>query len=209
MNLGRRIFCSRTLYGLLVLLLVQCVSATGTRAQVRHTIIAASGEAAPAGGNYGNFLNTISLNARGQVAFDVLLGGPSTTGVFVSNGTTTSTIALGGDPKPGAANFVFVSAPSLTTSGDVIFNSGTGIFRGNGTTNVPLVQDGDPAPGGTSNSDLHLVARTGQSIAGKTLTRPLTLAQLDMDQHSIVWLGRFAGNAAVIVSSDLDSNFNE
>jgi hypothetical protein len=457
MNPCRRNFSSRTFYTLLVLMLVQFASATGAHAQVRHTIIAASGEPAPAGGTYGNFLNTISLNTRGQVAFDVRLGGPSATGVFVSNGTTTSTIALGGNPDPAAGNFVFVSAPSLTTSGDVIFNGSTGIFRGNGTTNVPLVQDGDPAPGGgnliiggtgfaansrgliafgtfvnggaategmfrndgfnttaialdgtpaptggtflffsapaidelgrvaffagtaggsadfgiyrgdgenintifaanqpapggrtfidfsdpimnkhgellvlsqldngsglffhdgrdavaialsgdgaptggtytsffgpltlndrgqtafeaklsggtsgifrgdrttvtpivlrgaaaagttgtfdtfgdlkigkdgsvvfiatltigaggvdasnnvgiwigTSNSDLHLVARTGQSIAGKTLTRPLTLAELDMDQHSIVWLGRFAGHATAIVSSDLDSN---
>ena len=459
MNLCRRIFCSRTVYALLVLTLVQFVSAIRTQAQVTHTVVAASGEAAPSGGNYGNFLNTISLNARGQVAFDVRLGGPSTTGVFVSNGTTTSTIALGGNPDPTAGNFVFVSAPSLTTSGEVIFNGTTGIFRGNCTTNIPLVQDGDPAPGGgsliaggiafaantrgviafgafvdggvatagifrndgfrttaialdgtpsptggtflffsspvidevghvaffagttggsadfgiyrgdgenvntvfaanqsapggrtfvdfsdpimnkhgqvlvlaqlangsglffhdgrdavavalsgdpapnggtyssffgpltlndrgqtafearltggtsgifrgdgntvtpialrgtvaagttgtfdtfgdlkigndgsvvfiatltigaggvdatnnvgiwigTSDSDLHLVARTGQSIAGKTLTRPLTLAQLDMDQHSIVWLGRFAGNATAIVSSDLESNLN-
>ena len=142
--------CSRTVCTLMVLMLVQLLSAAGTQAQVRHTVVAASGEAAPAGGNYGNFLNTIALNARGQIAFDVLLGGPSTSGVFISNGTTTSAIALAGNPDPASANFVFVSAPSLTTSGDVIFNTGTGIFRGNGLTNVPLAQDGDPAPGGGS-----------------------------------------------------------
>jgi hypothetical protein len=152
MNLCRIWSCRRIACALMVLMLVQFASATGAQAQVRHTIIAASGEAAPAGGNYGNFLNTISLNAGGKVAFDVLLGGPSTSGVFVSNGTTTSAIALGGNPDPAAGNFVFVSAPSLTTNGDVIFNTGTGIFRGNGTTNVPLVQDGDPAPGGGSLS---------------------------------------------------------
>lgn len=148
MNLYRFISCGRTVSVLMVLVLVQLVPAT--QAQVRHTIIAASGEAAPAGGNYGNFLNTIALNARGEVAFDVLLSGPSTSGVFVSNGATTSAIALGGNPDPAAGNFVFVSAPSLTTSGDVIFNGTTGIFRGNGTTNISLVQDGDPAPGGGS-----------------------------------------------------------
>ena len=148
MNLCRFMSCGRTVSVLMVLVLVQLVPTT--QAQVRHTVIAASGEAAPAGGNYGNFLNTIALNARGEVAFDVLLGGPSTSGVFVSNGTTTSAIALGGNPDPTAGNFVFVSAPSLTTSGDVIFNGTTGIFRGNGTTNISLVQDGDPAPGGGS-----------------------------------------------------------
>ncbi|HEU4432001.1 MAG TPA: hypothetical protein VFR51_01310 [Pyrinomonadaceae bacterium] len=62
---------------------------------------------------------------------------------------------------------------------------------------------------GASEADLHLVARAGQNIGGKTLTRPLGLAQLDMDQPSIVWLGRFAGNATAIVSSDLDSNRND
>jgi hypothetical protein len=142
--------CSRTVCTLMVLALVQFLPAIGAQAQVRHTIVAASGEAAPAGGAYGSLLNTITVNPRGQIAFDVLLGGPATSGVFVSNGTTTSTIALGGNPDPAAGNFVFVSAPSLTTSGDVIFNTGTGIFRGNGITSVPLVQDGDPAPGGGS-----------------------------------------------------------
>lgn len=132
----------------MVLIVVQFALATGVQAQVRHSIIAASGEAAPAGGNYGDFLNTIAVNARGQVAFDVRLAGPSTSGVFVSKGTTTSAIALGGNADPATGNFAFVSAPSLTTSGDVIFNTGTAIFRGNGKTNVPLVQDGDPAPGG-------------------------------------------------------------
>jgi len=140
--------CSHSVRVLVVLMLIQFVSTTSAQAQVRHTIIAASGEAAPAGGTYGTFLNTIALNARGQIAFDVRLSGPSTSGVFVRNGTTTSTIALGGSPAPG--NFIFVSAPSLTTSGDVTFNGVTGIFRGNGTTNVPIVQDGDPAPGGGS-----------------------------------------------------------
>lgn len=148
MNLYRFMSCSPAVSVFVVLAVVQLVSATGVQAQVRHTIIAASGEAAPAGGTYGNFLNTMSLNARGEVAFDVRLGGPSTSGVFVSNGATTQAIALGGNPDPDARNFVFVSAPSLTTSGDVIFNGTTGIFRGNGTTNVPLLQDGDPAPGG-------------------------------------------------------------
>jgi len=148
MNLCRFMSGRRTISALMVLTLVHFLSTTGAQAQVRHTIIAASGEAAPAGGNYADFLNTIAVNARGQIAFDVRLGLPSTSGVFVSNGTTTSTIALGGNPDPATGDFIFVSAPWITTSGDVIFNGTTGIFRGNGTTNVPLVQDGDPAPGG-------------------------------------------------------------
>ena len=106
MNLYRFMSCSPAVSVFVVLAVVQLVSATGVQAQVRHTIIAASGEAAPAGGTYGNFLNTMSLNARGEVAFDVRLGGPSTSGVFVSNGATTQAIALGGNPDPAARNFV-------------------------------------------------------------------------------------------------------
>src|SRR3954447_10061212 len=69
---------------------------------VRHTVIAASGETSPAGGNYLQFsFNNLSLNARHEVAFDATLGAPSfTTGVFVNDGSTTSTVALGVNPDP-------------------------------------------------------------------------------------------------------------
>ncbi len=130
----------------------QFLSVTGAQAQtqVRHTIIAASGDVAPAGGKYNGFLNTLAVNARGQVTFDTRLGGPSTTGVFVNDGTTTSAIALGGNPDPTAGNFNFVSTPFLTTRGDVIFDTGTSIFRSDGKRNVAVVQNGDAAPGGGS-----------------------------------------------------------
>src|SRR5262249_40672579 len=98
------------------------------------------------------FLNTLAVNARGQVTFDARLGGPSATGVFVSDGTTTSAIALGGNPDPTAGNFNFVSTPFLTTRGDVIFNADTGIFLNDGSRAVALVQNGDPAPEGGSLS---------------------------------------------------------
>jgi len=143
--------------------LSQFLSVTGVRAQVRHTIIAASGEAAPAGGNYAGFLNTLAVNARGQVTFDTRLGGPSTTGVFVSDGTTVSTIALGGNPDPTAGNFNFVSTPFLTTNGDVIFDTDTGIFRSDGRRTVALVQNGDAAPGGGS------LTRTGHDVNSQGL----------------------------------------
>ena len=123
--------------------------AAGARAQVKHTIIAATGTAAPAGGNY-LFLNTIAVNARGQVAFDAFLSGPSTSGVFVSDGMRSSAIALGGNPDPAAGNFGSVFAPSITTRGDVIFDTDTGIFRGDGRRTVPLLQNGDAAPSGGS-----------------------------------------------------------
>jgi hypothetical protein len=56
---------------------------------------------------------------------------------------------------------------------------------------------------GTSETDLHLLARTGQLIAGKTLTRPLSLGPLQINsERPIVWLSRFADNSTAIVSSD-------
>jgi hypothetical protein len=129
--------------------LAQFLGATSARAQaqVKHTIIAASGDAAPAGGNYLRF-NTLTVNARGQVVFDAFLGGPSTSGVFVRDRKTTSAIALGGNPDPAAGNFSFVTAPSITTQGDVIFDTDTAIFRSDGRSTAPIMQNGDPAPGG-------------------------------------------------------------
>jgi len=143
MKLARFICCA-----LIALTLSQILSVTGVRSQVRHTVIAASGDAAPAGGNYVEFLNTLAFNAGGQVAFDARLGGPSTTGVFVSDHISTSAIALGGNPGPTAGNFNFVSTAFITTRGDVIFNTDNGIFRDDGKSTVALVQNGDAAPGG-------------------------------------------------------------
>jgi hypothetical protein len=156
-----RLICS----ALIALTLSQFLSATAVRAQVQHTIIAASGDAAPAGGNYVSFLNTLGLNARGDVTFDARLGGPSATGVFVSNGLTTSVIALGGNPDPSAGNFNFVSTPFLTTRGDVIFNTDTGIFRGDGKRTVALVQNGDAAPSGGTLSPSRYSANSQGIIA--------------------------------------------
>jgi hypothetical protein len=148
MNLHRRF--SRSLLAQIALTLTLFLSAADAQAQVRHTIIAASGDAAPAGGNYLGFFSTPASNVGGQVAFDAFLGGPSRLGVFIGRGTTTSAIALGGDPDPAAANFGFVIAPFLTTLGEVIFITETGFFRGDGRRAIPLVQSGDPAPGGGS-----------------------------------------------------------
>ena len=114
-----------------------------------HTIVAASGGAAPAGGNYLSFFNA-RLNARHEVAFDAFVSGPPlTTGVFVGDGRTTSTIALGANPDPAAPSFGFVFNPFITPNGDVVFDANVSdIFMSDGKTIVPLVRNGDQAPGG-------------------------------------------------------------
>lgn len=124
--------------------------AADAQQNVQNTIIAASGTPAPAGGNYSPFFINVSLNARHEVALDAFVIGPSpTTGVFVGDGKTTSTIALGVNPDPAGPSFGFVSVPFITPNGVVVFDvNETDIFRSDGKKIVPLVRDGDPAPGG-------------------------------------------------------------
>jgi hypothetical protein len=127
---------------------LQISSAADGNVKVRHTIIAATGDAAPAGGNYLLFsFSNVSLNSRHDVAFDASVG--VTTGVFVGDGTTTSATALGENPDPTKPSFGSVSNPFITPNGDVVFNvNNANIYRTNGKSIVPLVQTGDPAPGG-------------------------------------------------------------
>jgi len=136
----------QTVCALTALALAQFSWSAEAREQVTHTVIAATGTAAPSGGNFLFFFSTPAVNARGQVAFDAFLGGPSHSGVFVTDRTGVSPTALGGDPDPASGNFPFVSTPALTERGDVIFQTDTGIFRSNGRSITPLVQNGDPAP---------------------------------------------------------------
>jgi hypothetical protein len=139
------------LLALMALPFAQMSSPAGAQIAVRHTIVAASGDAAPDGGIYLplSFFNA-RLNARHEVAFDAFVGGPPiTTGVFVGDGKTTSTIALGANPDPAAPSFGQVFNPFLTPNGDVVFQANSSdIFTSNGRTIVPLVRNGDQAPGG-------------------------------------------------------------
>jgi hypothetical protein len=137
------------LSALVVLSSTQMLSAGGTRNRVRHRIIAATGEAAPAGGVYGPLFINATLNARHEVAFDAIVTGPPPTiGIFVGNGKKTSTVALGTNPDPTEPSFGIATNPFITNEGDVVFDGSTGVFRSNGKKIVPLVQLGDGAPVG-------------------------------------------------------------
>ena len=110
--------------------------------KVRHTVIAATGDVAPGGGNYLPFsFANARLNARHEVAFDAVVSGPSfAAGVFVSDGDTTSEVALGPDS---ATN------PFITPNGDVVFEvNGINVVSSDGKSITPLMRDGDAAPGG-------------------------------------------------------------
>ena len=144
---------------------------------VVHTVVATSGVAAPAGGNYFIFFNA-RLNARPEVVFDALLSGPSTTGVFVGDGRTTSTIALGGNPDPAAGNFGFVINPLVTSNGNVVFDANsTSIFTSNRREIVPIVQDGDQSPIGGTVTPIAHAANDGGTIAYLALMSGATATQ--------------------------------
>jgi hypothetical protein len=166
--------------------------------------IAVSGDAAPSGGTYSSVPGHLTLNDRGQTAFAARLTGGGS-GIFRGDRTTVTPIALKGTTAAGTTGtFDTFGDLKIGKDGSVVFIATLTIGTGgvDASNNVGIWA-------GASENDLHLIARTGQSIAGKTLTRPLSLAQLNMDQGPIVWLGRFAGNATAIVSSELDSNFND
>jgi len=122
--------------------------------QINNTVIASTGTAAPAGGNYLLF-HTVALQAQHRVVFDAVLGGPSTSGVFLADEQTTTVVALGGNPDPAARNvgsFVFspvIAGDEVVFTGST-FDSSQAIFRGNGKNTSLVVQDGDAAPGGGS-----------------------------------------------------------
>jgi len=91
----------------------------------------------------------VRLNPRHDVAFDAAVGPPFTTGVFVADGKTISTIALGTNPDPAAPSFGFVSDPFITPNGEVVFDvNSVDSYRSDGKTIIPLARDGDAAPGG-------------------------------------------------------------
>jgi hypothetical protein len=134
-----------------LLCMTQTFLSAATASMVHHTVIAASGSAAPVGGNYSPFaFFNVALNARNAVAFDaVITGPPPTTGVFVRHGDATAAIAFGVNPDPAAPSFGTVFNPFITRDGEVVFDGNFGeIFRGDGKTIVPLARLGDAVPGG-------------------------------------------------------------
>ena len=114
---GRRLmtrapWCSLVLLSAIVVLPPAQVSPDAD-AQVRHTVIAASGNAAPTGGTYlpFSFINA-RLNTRHEVAFDAVVSGPPlTTSVFAG-----ASLAAVGDRHSEAARIPAVPALSVRYS---------------------------------------------------------------------------------------------
>jgi hypothetical protein len=117
------------------------------------TVVAFSGTAAPAGGNYSSF-GPPMLNASGQVEF-VATTSVSGNGIFAGTPGSLATAALIGTAAPAGGNYTnFVGTPVLNASGQVAFvaatsGSGPGIFVGTpGSLLTTVALDGTPAPAG-------------------------------------------------------------
>jgi hypothetical protein len=165
--------------------------------RVRHTVIAASGDAAPTGGTYlsFSFINA-RLNTRHEVVFDAVVSGPPlTTGVFVGDGRTPSPIALGTSLDPAVPTFGEVFNPFITANGDVVFQANfSDILVADGRTIVALARSGDQVPGGGT-----LVAGTSYSVSDNGTVA--YLASLS-DTTASRGIFRTDGNDTVVIVRD-------
>jgi hypothetical protein len=162
----------RVLLASIALTLAYLPMAIGAPTECKHTVIAATGTAAPAGGDY-IFFNQVALTAaKHQVAFSAFLRGPSNSGVFLGDGAATSVIALGGNPDPGAGNLGFFVTDLFGADREMIIatvpfdpNKNTALFRVREGKASLIVQDGDAAPGGGSLSIGELAANSRGAVA--------------------------------------------
>jgi hypothetical protein len=162
--------------------------------------IALDGQPAPKGGSYTQFFDKpLTINDRGDVAFGAgLKGGTSPHGIFRWNGGETTTLVLAGTIAPGTTGtFASFGDIKLGDDGRVAFiatlTPGVGGVDFSNNTGIWV---------GTSDADLQLVVRTGEIIAGKTLTRlPVGFGQFDMSDDGIVWIGTFQSRSTSVVFS--------
>lgn len=134
-------------------------------AQTGPVVVALSGTAAPAGGNYNTFSSPV-LNGTGQVAFQAgLTGGSSASGVFVGAPGAIQAVALQGTAAPAGGNYNNFFSPVLNGSGQVTFNAdltgGTatrGIFVGPpGAIQAAALQGTSAPAGGNYNNTFTLI----------------------------------------------------
>lgn len=146
----------RVFWTVVGLTLAYLPSAVATPAECRHTVIASSGNAAPAGGDY-LFFNQVAFAAKDEVAFAAFLRGLSNSGVFLGDGATTSVVALGGNPDPAAGNLGFFVSNFFVADHEIIVTAAPfdpakitsvfGVRKGNASL---IVEDGQVAPDGGS-----------------------------------------------------------
>jgi hypothetical protein len=169
----------------------------------RTVAVAIPGQPAPVGGTFaGQHLGSNGvLNDRGQVAFEAGLAGlASTEGFFRRNADSTTTIALQGAVAPGTngATFASFSDFAMDEDGRVAFSAS--LTQGVGDTDTSNNQG---IWMGSSQADLHLVVRSGQSIGGNAL---LAAQQLRIVEKAIAWIGLFPGNVRSVIVSNIGND---
>jgi hypothetical protein len=161
--------------------------------------IALGGQAAPKGGNYDRgFFLPLRINDNGEVAFFAGLNG-GRSGLFRGNGNYTTPIAISRTNAPGTTGtFNSFSDFQLLNDGRiaVIATLTVGVGGVNTSNNMGIWI-------GTSDEDLQLVARTGDVIDGRVLTRLPQFGQgnqFEINENDVVWVGTFGTKKAVVYS---------
>jgi hypothetical protein len=158
----------------------------------------------PTGGTMTFLLHDPAVNERGQVAFTTEINNMTAFGVFPGDGASTTKIALQGTAAPGTNGGTFAGFvdPAMDEDGRVAFIA----------TLTPGVGDTDASNSvgiwmGTSEADLHLVARAGQLIGGNTLVDiPQIAGQLELVEKAVAWIDSFSARARAIIVSDIDDD---
>jgi hypothetical protein len=149
---------------LAVLAVLMSWSLAGSRIAAQPIAFVLSGQAAPDGGNYGQFPasgNQIFLpviNSTGRVQFySFLTGGSSTAGMFVGTPGSITPVALQGQPAPAGGNWTdSFSDNRQNVAGQVAFSctlssGGQGLFMGLPGALQTMALDGTASPGGGGN----------------------------------------------------------
>ncbi|MFT3867908.1 MAG: hypothetical protein QM715_05360 [Nibricoccus sp.] len=161
----------RVFWAVVALTLAYLPTAVAAPQPCGHTVIASTGTAAPAGGNY-FFFHQVAFAARDEVAFAAFLRGPSNSGVFLGDGATTSVVALGGNPDPAAGNLGFFISTLFPAEREIVVaatpfdpEKSTAVFGVRRSNASLLVEDGQVAPGGGSLSLGELDANSRGAVA--------------------------------------------
>ncbi len=123
------------------------------------TIVASTGDAAPGGGTFAEFVPLVAIGGGSHVAFTAQVS-DGTTGIFRVVAGTVVAIARTGANSPGGGTFSSLRLAGVSATGRVGFRGSVtsgrdGLFAGDGTTLKTVVLVGDVAfAGGGTFSDI-------------------------------------------------------
>jgi len=140
-----------------------------------------------------------------------LTNGPSSAGLFVSDGTDGVAIALQGQPAPAGGDYrqrdAFLQPIRLNDRGEVAFaarltggTSSSGIFRGNGAHTTTIARAGTTAPGtlGTFQAFDDIKLGTDGRIAF-VATLTAGVGGVNASNNRGIWIGRSEDDLQLVV----------